>query len=245
MVQTAISDADGAGDMDGIQTDHRTQCGIDVVLADRDALARGVIGTSLVDAGDFNVLAQTASGHEAVELCARLHPAVAVLEINLRDIDGVEATRRIVASVPDTHVLILSAAPVGEFWLGALNAGARGILAKEAPLDMVVDSVREVARGEPVIPASVTALLIERVRTIPAIQRGLRPVQSKLSEREWEVVALLRDGASTADVADELQLSEETVYTHLKHIRRKLGVHSRAEAVAAADALLQGTLLGR
>jgi DNA-binding NarL/FixJ family response regulator len=234
--------------MELIQKDHQqpqVNNGIDVVLADRDALARGVTGRSLADAGGFTVVSETASGRDAVELCDRLQPTAAVLEINLRDIDGLEATRRIVAAAPHTQVLILSAAPVEGFWLDALNAGARGILVKEAPLGHAVDAVRRVARGEHVVPSSVTALLIERVRTIPTIHRGLRPVQSELTEREWEVVALLRDGATTAGVADELRLTDETVYTHLKNIMRKLGVHSRGDIVPAADALLQGKLLGR
>jgi len=217
---------------------------IDVVLADRDPLARGVVGRSLADAGGFTVVGETASGRDAVDLCAQLRPTIAVLEINLRDIDGVEATRRIRHAAPDVHVLILSVGRIEEFWLDALNGGARGIVAKETPMADTIEAMRRVARGEHVVPPGITALLIERVRAIPTLHRRLRPVDSKLTEREWEVVALLRDGASTAGIATELHLSDETVYTHLKNVMRKLGVHSRTEIVAAADALLSRKLVG-
>jgi DNA-binding NarL/FixJ family response regulator len=230
--------------MERAQGDHaeeRADRALAVVLADRDALARGVIARSLTDTGDFVVAGETASGLEAAALCARLRPAVAVLEYRLRDIDGAEATRRI---APDTRVMILSAGPVEEFWFAALSAGVHGIVAKDTPLPDAVDAVRRVAGGEHVLPPSVTRLVVERVRAIPTLRRRLRPVQSKLTEREWEVVALLRDGATTAEVAAQLRLSDETVYTHLKNVMRKLGVHSRREILVAADALLRGTLVG-
>jgi DNA-binding NarL/FixJ family response regulator len=233
--------------MDRIQRVHgkgKTAEEIDVVLADRDPLARGVIARSLADAGGVTVVGETASGQGAVALCARLRPAVAVLEVRLRDLDGPEAARRIGHVAPDTCVMMLSALPAEEYWLEALSAGARGIVSKETPLPDTVDAVCRVARGEPVIPPSVNTLLVERVRTIPTLQRRLRPVQSHLTEREWEVVALLRDGATTAEVADRLRLSDETVYTHLKNVMRKLGVHSRSEILVAADELLRGTMIG-
>jgi two-component system nitrate/nitrite response regulator NarL len=217
---------------------------IDVVLADRDPLARGVIARSLADAGGFTVVGETASGQDAGDLCDRLRPAVAILEVKLREVDGVDAARRIAQVAPETRVVILTAAPVADFWLAALTAGTRGIVSKGTPIPEAVEAVRRVARGEHVIPPSVNSLLVERLRTSPTLRSRLRPVRSHLTEREWEVVALLREGATTAEVADRLRLSEETVYTHLKNMMRKLGVHRRSEILVAADALLRGTIIG-
>ena len=107
----------------------------------------------------------------------------------------------------------------------------------------MIRALHAVARGEVVIPRALTASLIARMRTVPTAARGLRPVDSPLTDREWEIVDLLRAGASPSEVADELFVTRETVYRHLKNVMRKLGVHRRADVVAIAGLAVQASLV--
>ena len=107
----------------------------------------------------------------------------------------------------------------------------------------MIRALHVVARGEVVIPRALTASLIERMRTVQTAARGLRPVDSPLTDREWEIVDLFRAGASPSEVADDLFLTRETVYRHLKNVMRKLGVHRRADVVAIADRVVRTSLV--
>jgi DNA-binding NarL/FixJ family response regulator len=156
-------------------------------------------------------------------------------------LDGVLATRRILKQIPDQLVVVFTGAADDELGLLALEAGAVGFLSKDVDIDALPRALEGVRRGEAAVSRALTRRLIERVRGAAGGSSGLRPIQSPLTSREWEVIDLLKPGQSTDHVADTLVLSTETVRSHIKNIMRKLQVHSRADAVAAAEQLRVAT----
>ncbi len=210
-----------------------------VLIADGDALARRVVRDTLQGAGGFAVVADAANGAEAIELALHYKPDVAVLEYALPRMDGLLATRRITQGAPDIRVLILASTTEEDIAFHALRAGASGFLSKEMEIASLPAAVRGLMRGEAAVPRAMTMRLIERLRRVPEGVTGLRPVRSVLTSREWEVIDLLAQGADAQGVAQELVLSLETVSTHVKNLRRKLGARSTAEAIAAAERLRQ------
>ena len=207
-----------------------------VLLADQDALARRMMHDVLQGAG-LVVIGGARDSREAVELARHYRPDVLLIDMALPPAGGVEVIRQVVP-VLDTRILTVSAAadddqPV----LAALHAGAIGHIDKEVDPEEFVRLVMLASGGEAVIPGRVMPRLLELWREIPA--GGWRPLRSSLTTREWEIVDLIGEGASTEAIAERLVLSPTTVYTHVYRLLRKLGVHSRFEAVAAAQRLRQ------
>ena len=207
-----------------------------VIIADADALARRLIKGALRDAG-VTVVAEAGDGREAVELGLHYRPDVIVMEVVMPVLDGILATRRILAVNPDQRVVVLTGACEEEFGLMALRAGAVGFLSKDIEIDALPRALLGVRRGEAAISRAMTLRLIERFREGSNGSSGLRPIKGPLTAREWEVIELVKPGHSTDHVADALVLSPETVRSHIKNIMRKLGVHSRVDAVIAAEQL--------
>lgn len=205
-----------------------------VLIGDPDPLARRVIRDALQEAGDFVVPAEASTALEVVELCCYYRPEVAMLEIDLPDTSGIAATRQLTEQAPGVRVLIFSREEDEETQLEALTAGAAGFVPKSAEIGTVVDAVRSVFRDEAVIPPRTTMRLIERLRALPEGGLGMRPVRSTLTPREWEVLDLMSQGLDTHEMSDALVLTEETIYSHVKNVLRKLSVHSRREAVEVA-----------
>lgn len=208
-----------------------------VIIADADPLARRVIRDALQDDGAFVVVAEASDGVETVELALHYQPELVVMEPGLPRLDGLAATRRIVEQAPRVQVVMLSSSTDPELGVQSLRAGAIGFISKEVELDVIAQALLAVVRGEAAISRSLTTSLIQFVRSVPEPGTGMRPVRSVLTTREWEVLDLMRSGASTSQIATALVLSEDTIYSHIKNIMRKLEVHTRAEAVAAADRL--------
>jgi DNA-binding NarL/FixJ family response regulator len=208
-----------------------------IILADPDALARRAIRDGFDEPHDFVVIAEAVDGVEAAELAAHYRPEFVLIEMMLPRLDGLAAMERILADTPGTHVVMLTAAQPAETGLSALRAGASGFLGKDAGVEGVVEALRAILRGEIATSPAMTRRLVAHLRTTPEFGIGMRPVKSALSSREWEVLDLLTVGRSTADIASELYLTVETVKSHVKHVLRKLGAHSRAEAVESATRL--------
>ena len=208
-----------------------------VVIADSDPLARRVIRDALQGGAGFVVPGEASTGPEAVELSLHYRPDLTLMEVSLPGMDGLAATRRIVATAPEVRVLFFSLHDREETQLEALQAGAAGFLSKNVAVETLPRVVQSVVRGEAAISRKITMRLIERLRLLPEGGTGLRPVRSTLTPREWEVLDLISQGRDTRQIAEALVVSEETIYSHTKSLLRKLKVHSRQEATEAAQQL--------
>jgi NarL family two-component system response regulator LiaR len=207
-----------------------------VLVADDDPLARRMIKAALRDAGMI-VVAEARDGREAVELALYYRPDVIVMDVVMPGLDGILATRRILKEAPEQLVVILSGAGEDEFGLLALQADAAGFISKDVDVDVLPRTLTAVHAGEAGISRAMTRRVIAAFRSAARDMSGLRPIDSPLTAREWQVIDLLAPGHSTDHIADALVVSTETVRSHVKNITRKLGVHSRADAVAAAERL--------
>src|SRR3954453_4104826 len=207
-----------------------------VITADDDPFARRVIKAALQAAG-LTVIAEAKNGREAVQLALHYRPDVVVMDVVMPELDGILATRQILKTRPDQLIVVLTGDDEHEFGLPALKAGAVGFLSKDADIEALPRALQGVLRGEAAISREMTRRLIDRYRGTADGAEGLRPIRSPLTPREWEVIELLQPDRSPDDVADTLVLSTETVRTHIKNIMRKLNVHSRADAISAAERL--------
>jgi NarL family two-component system response regulator LiaR len=209
-----------------------------VVIADPDPLARRAIRDELQQLPRFVVAAEATDGVEALELCRHYRPELLITEAVLPRIDGVELTRRLATDAPGVQVLLFAVSADPELEMRALRAGAQGFLRKAVGIAAVGPSLSAIARGEAAVSRALTMRLIERLRQVPEAGRGVRPVRSNLTTREWEVLDMLVTGESVSAIAQTLYLSQDTVYSHTKSIMRKLGVGNRHDAVEAAERLV-------
>ncbi len=214
-----------------------------VVIADPDPIARRVVRDAL-EAESFVVVAEAADGVEAAELTLHYAPELLLLEAVLPRMDGLSVVREVISRGGSTAIVLFAAAADDEIALRALRAGAKGFLSKGVGAAPLPRALHAVLKGEAAVSRKLTMRLVERLRRIPGPGAGVRPVRSDLTAREWEVLDLLSAGASTSAIAERLSLAEDTVHSHVKRLMRKLGVHSRAEAVKAADRLLRMTTTG-
>jgi NarL family two-component system response regulator LiaR len=210
---------------------------IHVVIGEADPIARRVIRDALQDEAGFVIPGEASTGREAVELSVHYRPDITLMEASLPGLDAATAARQIRDAAPEVHVVFFSRQDDEETQLQALRAGASGFLSKNVPLETVARALRSVVRGEAAFSRQVTMRLIERLRQLPEGGTGMRPVQSPLTEREWEILDFFCQGKDTRQIAETLVLSEETVYSHSKNVLRKLNVHSRQEAVEVAQRL--------
>ena len=206
---------------------------LDVLIADDQALVRSGFRLILEHRDDLRVVGEAADGAEAVRLAAELRPDVILMDVRMPGVDGIEATRRIVDSGSDAHILVLTTFDVDEYVYEAIRAGACGFLLKDVrPVDLV-DAIRLVAGGNALLGPSVTQRLLERFAdSAPA--DGRAAAVATLTEREHEILRLLASGLSNAEIAERLVLGETTVKTHVSSVLRKLGVRDRVQAVIAA-----------
>ena len=210
-----------------------------VLVADGDSLARRAIREALGLAG-FTVVAQAADIPQTVALAARYTPDVAVVDSDIQPAGGLAAVAAVSEVAPQTRVILLASNGHVDGALLAVTQGAAGYLARDIELDALGRAVEGVMKGEAAISRAMALRLVERVRALAGGANGMRPVRSGLTTREWEVVDLLKTGASTAQMAEALVISPDTVHSHVQHIMRKLGVHSRADAVALAERIRTG-----
>jgi DNA-binding NarL/FixJ family response regulator len=207
-----------------------------VLIADDQALVRAGFRSILEAQPGIKVVGEAADGRDAVALARHRRPDVVLMDIQMPDIDGLEATRRIVeGAAPDDSiaVLMLTTFDLNEYVYEALRAGASGFLLKDVPPEDLVAAVRVVAAGDGLIAPTITKRLIEQfARSAPPTTppRGL----DELTPREVEVLTLIARGLSNGEIADELVISGATVKTHVKRVLSKLGARDRVQAVVAA-----------
>lgn len=203
-----------------------------ILLVDDDPLARRALREALSRYTLFEITGEAIGGAEAVSAAVSDRPDLVLMDIDMPDVDGVTATLRILREAPETHVVMLATDPQADIALLGLRAGAEGFLPKDVDPDALARALIGVAvHHEAAISRSLTLKLIERLRRLPDQAGGMRPVQSNLTSREWQVLDLMMADATTEEIATELVLATETVRSHIKHILAKLGAHSRAEAV--------------
>jgi DNA-binding NarL/FixJ family response regulator len=211
-----------------------------VIIADDDPLARRVVRDALQEAG-LIVIAEASDGREAFGLARHYRPQLVLMDVVMPGMDGITATRQITAELPDTRVVMLTISDDEDLWLLGIRAGASGFLRKDAiDIGSLPRALRGVTLGEAAISRHLAARLMDHVRRIPDGGLGVRPVKSRLTTREWEVLDLLCAGKTTEEIAEDFVLSEETVRSHIKNVMRKLGVRTRGEAIDAARRLRQG-----
>jgi DNA-binding NarL/FixJ family response regulator len=202
------------------------------MLADDQALVRSGFRMILDSRDDVVVVGEAQDGLEAVNLAADLRPDVILMDVRMPKLDGVEATRRIVASGSEARILILTTFDLDEYVYEAIRAGASGFLLKDVQPVELVDAIRVVAAGNALLGSTVTKRLLGRF-TDGAPQASL-PTLESLTDREREILALMAGGLSNAEIAVRLVVGETTVKTHVSSILRKLGVRDRVQAVIVA-----------
>jgi DNA-binding NarL/FixJ family response regulator len=207
---------------------------IRVVVADDQALVRAGFRSILDRQDGIEVVADAADGAEAITAATALQPDVVCMDIRMPVMDGLEATRRIGPSCPDTHVLILTTFDVDQYVYEALLAGAAGFLLKDAPPERLVEAVRTVARGDALLGPTVVRRLVETYVAQPPMADGVPPRLAQLTERELDVLRQLAAGRSNVEIGQALFLSEATVKTHVTRVLAKLQLRDRVQAVVAA-----------
>jgi len=209
---------------------------IRVVLADDHAVVRKGIREFLEERGDISVVAEAADGNEAIALVAEHQPDIAVLDIQMPGMTGIEATRHIKAEHPDVHVLILTAYDDDPYIFALLQAGASGYILKTADSAELVHAVRAVYRGESALDPAVARKVVQQL--VSGHPPGAPIAVEALTEREVEVLRLAAKGMTNKAIGQTLGISDRTVQGHLANIYGKLNVGSRTEAVT--EALKQG-----
>ena len=205
---------------------------IRVLVADDQSMVRAGFRMLLADEQDIEVVAEAENGREAVEKTARFNPDVILMDIRMPELDGLQASRRILAEDNGARILILTTFDLDEYVYEALSAGASGFVLKDDSPEQLLAAIRTVAAGEALLSPAVTKKVIKQFARRP------RPAPPKeigeLSERERDVFRLMADGLSNGEIGQELYISETTVKTHVTHILQKLGLRDRVQAVVLA-----------
>jgi len=203
-----------------------------VLVADDQSMVRAGFRMLLAGEPDIEVVAEASNGLEAVDKAARFRPTVVLMDIRMPELDGLQATRRILAADDTARILILTTFDLDEYVYEALRAGASGFVLKDDPPEQLIAAVRIVAGGDALLSPAITKRVIKQFTRVPhpAAPREL----DDLSERELDVFRLVARGLSNAEIGRELYISDATVKTHITHILQKLNLRDRVQAVVLA-----------
>ena len=205
---------------------------IRILIADDQHLVRTGFRLIIDLEPDMEVVGEAVDGVEAVRAAQELRPDLVLMDIRMPQLDGLEATRRVVALDPAPRVLILTTFDLDEYVFDGMRAGASGFLLKEVPREQLIAGIRMVHAGDALVAPSITRRLVERFTTAPAPGRAARP--AGLTERELEILELLGRGLSNAEIAGRLFIGEATVKTHVARVLAKLDLRDRVQAVVYA-----------
>jgi DNA-binding NarL/FixJ family response regulator len=205
---------------------------IRVLVADDQSMVRAGFRMLLSQEQDVEVVAEASNGLEAVDKAARFRPTVALMDIRMPELDGLQATRRILAADGAARILILTTFDLDEYVYQALRAGASGFVLKDDPPEQLLAAIRTVAGGDALLSPAITKRVIKQFTRIP---QPTPPKQlDDLTERELDVFRLIARGRSNAEIGQELYISDTTVKTHITHILQKLDLRDRVQAVVLA-----------
>ncbi|MEU0313051.1 response regulator transcription factor [Nocardioides sp. NPDC006273] len=205
-----------------------------VVLAEDQDLVRAGLVMIVESQDDFEVVGEAADGAQAVDVVARTRPDVVLMDVRMPVMDGIAATAQIVERTPSSRVIVLTTFDRDEHAFAALRAGASGFLLKSARAEVLVEAIRTVHRGDAVIAPTTTRRLLDQVApTLPGPVRE-PPELARLTSREREVLIEVATGASNAEIAERLFLSEATIKTHVGRLLSKLGARDRVQVVVLA-----------
>jgi len=205
---------------------------IRVLVVDDQSMVRAGLRMLLSDEPDLEVVAQAGNGREAIAQAARFRPNVVLMDIRMPELDGLEATRRILAADETARVLVLTTFNLDEYVFEALRAGASGFVLKDDPPEQLIDAVRVVATGEALLSPAVTRRVI---REFTRVHRQAPPeAVAFLTTRELDVFRLITKGLSNAEIGRELFISDTTVKTHVTRLLQKLNLRDRAQAIVLA-----------
>jgi DNA-binding NarL/FixJ family response regulator len=203
-----------------------------VLVADDQSMVRAGFRMLLAGEPDIEVVAEASNGLEAIEKADRFHPSVVLMDIRMPELDGLEATRRILATGNGARILILTTFDLDEYVYEALKAGASGFVLKDDPPEQLIAAIRTVAVGDALLSPAITKRVIKQFVRIP---RTTPPKEfDELTTREQEVFRLIANGLSNTEIAEELFISDTTVKTHITHILQKLNLRDRVQAVVLA-----------
>src|SRR5215211_6243458 len=205
---------------------------IRVLVADDQSMVRAGFRMLLAGEKDIEVVAEATNGLEAVDKAARLHPTVVLMDIRMPELDGLQATRRILAADNAARILILTTFDLDEYVFEALRAGASGFVLKDDTPEQLIAAIHTVADGDALLSPTITRRVIQK---FARLSRPAPPKQlDELSDRERDVFRLMARGLSNAEISNELYISETTVKTHVTHILQKLDLRDRVQAVVLA-----------
>lgn len=205
-----------------------------VLVADDQHLLRAGISGILRATPDIEVVGEARDGEEAVELAQTHHPDVTLMDIRMPVLDGIEATRRIIAAAPDARVLILTTFDLDAYVYDALRGGASGFLLKDTPPRKLIEAVRTVATGETLLAPAITKRLIARFTARPITPAPTPEDLKVLTDREREVLALVAEGLTNYEIARRLYIGQGTAKTHIRNLLAKLDARDRVHLVILA-----------
>jgi DNA-binding NarL/FixJ family response regulator len=205
-----------------------------IVVVDDQDVVRAAFEVLLGTQPDFAVVGSAADGGQAVRICRQVRPDVVLMDIRMPGMDGIEATRRLLADPEPPRVLMLTTFDLDEHVYDALGAGASGFLLKDATAERLFDAVRVVAAGEALLAPTVTRRLVAEFTRMRVRRREPDPALRTLTARETEVLRLIAEGLSNPEIAARLVVGEETVKSHVSRVLAKLGLRDRTQAVVVA-----------